>query len=245
MDHADRIPQHGGGTSPHDAEGGRASSPLLSRVPELLHGFTVRAAGDFAQAEPRRRLVEALGVTRLRLLRQVHGVDVVSPDDPAAEPEGDAWAGRPDPGVLLGVCTADCLPVLLCHPPSRAVGLAHAGWRGATAGIAADTLKTMAVPADEVLVALGPAIGPCCYEVGADVAAAAGAGSPHLLPTGTGKFRFDLPGFVRSQLLAAGVRSANLDRVDLCTQCRADLLFSYRREGRTGRLCAFLGWRKD
>lgn len=163
---------------------------------------------------------------------------------PAAEPEGDAWAGCSEPGVLLGVCTADCLPVLFCHPPSRTLGLAHAGWRGATAAIAVGTLKAMAVPADQVFVSLGPAIGPCCYEVGEDVAAAAGLDSPHLRPGGPGKFWFDLPGFVRSQLLDAGVLEARIDRVDLCTACHPDRLFSYRREGRTGRLCGFLGWRK-
>ncbi|MBI5017798.1 MAG: polyphenol oxidase family protein [Deltaproteobacteria bacterium] len=240
MDHTPRIPERRDGRNPLDVF---ASSELLGRVPGLLHGFTLRAAGDFAHPEDRVRLEEELaGARRLRLLRQVHGVAVAGPDDPEAEPEGDAWAGRPPPGVLLGVRTADCLPVLFCHPASRTLGLAHAGWRGAVGGIAAATLKAMGVRADEVLVALGPSIGPCCYEVGADVAEAVGCDSPSLRPEGSRKFRFDLPGFVADQLLAVGVAASNLEHVNLCTACRPDLLFSYRREGRTGRLCAFLGW---
>jgi hypothetical protein len=242
MDHEHSIPEESGRTNPAAGAATWVSSPRLGRVHGLLHGFTLRTAGDLAQPEAQRRLVQELSAERLRLLRQVHGVAVVGPDDPAPEPEGDAWAGRPAPGVVLAVRTADCLPVLFCHPPSRTLGLAHAGWRGATAAIAVETLKAMAVSVDEVLVALGPSIGPCCYEVGADVARAAGAGSPHLRPKGANKFWFDLPGFVSSQLVAAGVPEANMDRVDLCTCCRTDLLFSYRREGQTGRLCGFLGW---
>jgi len=181
----------------------------------------------------------------LRLLNQVHGVRVVSPTDDSDAPEADAWAGRPEPGVLLGIKTADCLPVAFCHPASGRVGLAHAGWRGATAGVAARTLKAMGVPAEESLVALGPCIRSCCYEVGEDVVTAAGRGSPHVEATGNGKYRFDLQGFVRSQLLAEGVDPRNIDAIPHCTGCRTDLFFSFRKEGPTGRLCAFLGWEAE
>jgi len=213
----------------------------LSRVPGLQHGFTLRTWGDFAGTEPGLRLLARTGARALRLLRQVHGIAVIGADDEAVVPEGDAWAGRPAPGVLLGVCTADCLPVLLCHPPSRTLGLAHAGWRGAVAGIAEATLKAMRVPAEEIVAALGPSIGPCCYEVGADVARGA-AGSRRVQEKGGGKFWFDLPGFVGDRLAEAGVAPGNVERLGLCTGCRTDLFYSYRREGRTGRLCAFMGW---
>jgi hypothetical protein len=216
-------------------------SPGLSRVPGLLHGFTVRTWGDFAGADPARRLLARTGARDLRLLRQVHGTTVVGADDATELPEGDAWAGRPPAGVLLGVCTADCLPVLLCHPPSGVLGVAHAGWRGAVAGIAEATLKAMGVPAEETVATLGPAIGPCCYEVGEDVATA--AGSARVTAKGGGKFWFDLPGYVGDRLAEAGVAPRNIERLGLCTGCRADLFYSYRREGRTGRLCAFMGWR--
>lgn len=237
MEHGVRI---------HDPEGTKEgrwlSSALLERVPQLCHGFTLRSFGDVVAPEVTDGLLRATGAARLRLLRQVHGVRVASSESPDDLPEADAWAGAPPEGVLLGIKTADCLPVLLCHPASGCLALAHAGWRGATAGIALQAVKAMAVPAEEVLAALGPSIGPCCYEVGLDVATAAGTDSTHLQSIGEGKFRFDLQGFVRSQLLAGGVLPSHIDRIPLCTSCHPDLFFSFRRDGSTGRLCAFLGW---
>ena len=218
------------------------SSSLLDTVPGLCHGFTLRAAGDFAEEAAQCALLRRTATSRLRLLRQVHGSRVASPEGDGARPEADGWAGAVARGILLGIRTADCLPVLLCHPASGRLGLAHAGWRGATAGIASRTVKAMGVPAEEILAALGPSIGPCCYEVGPDVVAAAGSAAPHLCPAGGGKHRFDLPGFVHSQLRVAGVPERNIDQIHLCTGCRTDLLFSYRKEGTTGRLCAFMGW---
>lgn len=180
---------------------------------------------------------------RLRFLLQVHGTRVARPDDPAARPQADAWVGSPEPGVLLGLLTADCLPVLLCHPDSRVLGLAHAGWRGAAAGVVVNTLKSTGVPTDQVRAVVGPGIGSCCYEVGEDVARAVGEQSPHLLPgREAGRFRLDLKGLVRSQLMGAGVVEERIQLSALCTACRADLFFSYRRGRDTGRLCAFLGW---
>lgn len=218
------------------------SSGLLRGVAGLIHGFSLRAAGDFAEPEAARQLLCVTGAAKLRLLQQVHGTLLAAPDDPRDLPEADGWVGRPPPGVLLGVRTADCLPVLYCHPTTRTLGLAHAGWRGAAAGIARGTLKRMEVPAEEVFVVLGPCIGPCCYEVGEDVASAIGVSSPHLRAAAAGKYRFDLPGFVRSQLFEAGVSPRNLDLVDLCTAHGTDRFYSYRAESQTGRLCSFLGW---
>ena len=189
-------------------------------------------------------VLDRLGATRFRLLKQVHGAKVSHADDPAERPEADGWVGLADPGVLLGVLTADCLPVLLCHPRSRELGLVHAGWRGAASQIVREALKAMSAPADEVMAVLGPCIGPCCYEVGEDVVRAVGRASPHLGPwrEKPDKYAFDIPGFVRSQLESEGVSSASIHTISLCTSCRPDLFFSYRREGRTGRMAAFLGW---
>jgi hypothetical protein len=229
-------PAHG---NPPD---GWVLSPGLSRVPGLLHGFTVRTWGDFAGADPARRLLARTGARDLRLLRQVHGTTVVGADDATELPEGDAWAGRPPAGVLLGVCTADCLPVLLCHPPSGALGVAHAGWRGAVAGIAEATLKAMGVPAEETVATLGPAIGPCCYEVGGEVASQfagdfvrAGCG---------GGFRLDLKSVNAAQLQAAGVPPESIAIHPACTKCGGDKYASYRRDGsRAGRMIALIALR--
>jgi YfiH family protein len=220
------------------------TTALLGSVPGLAHGFSLRAAGDFARERAERSLLERAGAQRLRLLRQVHGARVARPDDPAPRPEADGWAGESTPGEFLGILTADCLPVLLCHPPSRILGLAHAGWRGVVRGIVTETLKAMEVPAEEVKVALGPSIGPCCYQVGEDVARAVGHGSPHVSAweRQAGKYRLDLGGLVRYQLAAAGVFAENVESLSVCTACRSDLFFSHRREGRTGRMISVLGW---
>ena len=219
-------------------------SPLLRAIPRLVHGFTVRAAGDMGSDGTRRVVLDRVGATRLRLLKQVHSGKVSRADDPAERPEADGWVGRTAPGVLLGILTADCLPVLLCHPRSCDLALVHAGWRGAASQIVRTALKAMSAPADEVVSVLGPCIGPCCYEVGEDVARAVGGDSPHLGPwrEKPDKYAFDIPGLVRSQLEDEGVSSANIHTISLCTSCRPDLFFSYRREGRTGRMAAFLGW---
>ena len=240
MSHDESILASSGELEPANAGARWLSSPLLEEVPRLVHGFTLRVAGDFTRPEPARELTRLLGATALRLLQQVHGTALAAPDDPGL-PVADGWVGASSAGVVLAIRTADCLPLLFCHPASRTLGLAHAGWRGAVAGIASKTLKQMNVPAEEILVALGPAIGPCCYEVGEEVAAGAG-GSPHVVPTGPQRYGFNLPGYVRTQLLEAGVLPNHLNHVELCTACRTDLLFSYRAEATTARLCSFLGW---
>jgi YfiH family protein len=224
-------------------------SGLLDGVPGLLHGFTLRRAGDFANSRIRGMLVEEAGARELKCLRQVHGTAVVDPAGAGDSAVGDAWAGVPGEGALLGIATADCLPVLLCHPPSGRLGLAHAGWRGATGGIVGKTLAAMGCPAGETVAALGPCVRPCCYEVGEDVALAARRSPPSfesLWPSAHGKYRFDLAAFVKAELLAAGVRPEKIDCLSCCTACRPDLFFSFRREGPrpTGRLLGFLGWRK-
>ena len=238
LDHDSRI-------APDTSFGNRPwlFSPLLAAVPGLLHGFGTRHAGDFAEPEATELLRASFRARRLLLLRQVHGTAVAPPTESDERPEADAWAGIPDRGVLLGILTADCLPVLLYHPPSGALGLAHAGWRGAVAGVAERTLKALAAPAEEVRAALGPCIGPCCYQVGPDVADAVGE-TPRLTgwPARPDRFRFDLRGFVRDRLLAQGLSPDGIEASPLCTACRPDLFFSFRRDGSTGRLCSFLGW---
>ncbi len=236
---------HDGSIAPGAALGNRPwlSSPLMDAVPGLHHGFGTRHAGDFADPAAAERVRASFRARRLLLLRQVHGTAVALPIESDERPEADAWAGTPDRGVLLGILTADCLPVLLCHPPSGALGVAHAGWRGAVAGIAEETLKAMGAPAEEVRAALGPCIGSCCYQVGPDVAEAVGE-TRRLTgwPGRADRFRLDLRGFVRDRLLANGMNPESVDASPLCTACRPDLFFSYRRDGSTGRLCSFLGW---
>lgn len=212
---------------------------------------------------------------QLVTLRQFHS-DVIqmaaAPCDEA--PKADALVTN-TPGLLLGVQTADCVPILLADTRRRAVAAIHAGWRGTLARIAVKTLGRMGIEfgtePNDVVAALGPAIGRCCYEVGPEVAQEFAAQFPSaadwfdgpfeklaqgdepidlpwlsMLPPGhqlpPPRVRLDLHASNRRQLMDAGVPEKQIEVNDLCTACRTDLLFSYRREGaKTGRLMAVIG----
>ncbi len=224
----------------------RLEMPILSAVPELAHGFTVR--GSDARAAVR----AASGEAPLVSLRQVHGsiVHVVPPAPRDGDrPEGDALATS-SAGMALGVWVADCVPILLCDPRTRAVAAVHAGWRGTVAGILGEAIATLrdrfgSRPAD-LRVALGPAIGACCFEVGDEVVEAllrTDAGAAACVRRGP-RPHLDLHDANRRQALAAGVPAGQIQAADLCTACRADLLESYRRDRESaGRMAAFIGWR--
>jgi polyphenol oxidase len=172
------------------------------------------------------------------------------------------------------VQTADCVPILLVDPKNRAVAAVHAGWRGTLARIVEKAIGRMQMQfgsrAEDLLAAIGPAIGGCCYEVGTEVAAAfsgqfANAAeffdelrtgdepNPlqwlNMMPPGhqppPKKVLLDLRKANRSQLEAAGVAAANIFVSDLCTACERELLFSYRKEGaQSGRMMAVIGIRE-
>jgi YfiH family protein len=210
----------------------------------------------------------------LLTLRQVHSEVVLALDSaPAEAPRGDAAITRIT-GILLAVQTADCVPILLADTRHRTVAAVHAGWRGTLRRIVAKTLGRMRMafgtnPANVVAV-LGPAIGRCCYEVGPEVVQAFAsqfASAPEwfdpfatgeepnplqwlsMMPPGhnapPARVRLDLAAANRWQLCDAGVAASNIVASELCTACRTDLFFSYRREGaRTGRLMAVIGVRK-
>ena len=150
------------------------------------------------------------------------------------------------PGCVLSMNYADCAPIFLYDPRRGAIGLGHAGWRGTVVDLPGAMVRAMTAhfgsdPAD-LVAAIGPCIGPCCYEVGAEVidaVRAAFAAPAELLPPATAPERgarrhFDLPEANRRNLARAGVRSIELS--EFCTACRTDLFFSHRAErGRTGR----------
>jgi YfiH family protein len=225
-----------------------ATVPALEAIRGLVHGFEQRLgpAGWESRGESRRRVGGALGAAgRLLLLRQVHGAAVHRAPWQDA-PEGDA-ATAEAPGLLLGVETADCLPILLVDPRRRAVAVAHAGWRGTAAGVARRAVAALVArgsdPAD-LLAALGPAIGACCYEVGAELLQHFGAAaSPFFRPGSRGRPHLDLRAANVWQLHESGIADASIEHVADCTSCRSDLYHSYRREGAGGgRMISFIGW---
>src|SRR5262245_40760634 len=222
--------------------------PALDDLPGLVHGFEQRLgpAGAETRDDGRRRVASALREHgQLLLLKQVHGATVIAAPWQGT-PEADAATCHAS-GPLLGIETADCLPVLLVDPGRRAVAAAHAGWRGTAAGVARRAVEALAAagsaPAD-LLAALGPGIGPCCYEVGEDVRSAFGPGAQAWFRPGPrGRPHLDVRAANRAQLLAAGLRPEAIHDLDHCTFCRADLYHSYRREGKgAGRMINFVGF---
>jgi polyphenol oxidase len=237
--------------------------------------------------ENRKKFFHAIGAAKLPAvtLRQIHS-DVAHRADSTSRsasrnasekaPKGDALFTR-DPGILLVVQTADCIPILLADTKHHAIAAVHAGWRGTLRRIAAKTLGRMHMEfgtrPEDVVAALGPGIGRCCYEVGPDVvrdfdaqfpnarewfdgpfdAVASGENDPNWLPWLTMKppghappplrVHLDLIAANRAILAEAGVSAQQISSSGLCTACRTDLLFSYRRECTTGRMMAAIGIR--
>jgi YfiH family protein len=146
------------------------------------------------------------------------------------------------PGLAVSVRVADCLPLLLADRRGRAVAAVHGGWRSLAAGIVGRTLDGLArrygVAAEDCLAALGPALGPCCFEVGEEVAAIFAHLTPRAVHRPAGRRpRVDLGAVARLQLQAAGVPAEQIEGLDRCTACHAGEFFSHRRDqGRTGRL---------
>jgi YfiH family protein len=211
----------------------RATVPALDALPGLVHGFEQRDGSLEAPEASRRRVAAVLAAHgRLLLLRQVHGATVLeAPWE--GRPEGDA-AVAARAGLLLGIVTADCLPVLLVDPVGRRVAAAHAGWRGTVAGVTAAAVRTLIVagsrPSD-LLAALGPSIGPCCYEVGDELPEAFGPEGAHFFRPGPrGRPHLDVRAANVHQLEAAGLSPHRIHHVDDCTMCHPELYYSYRRD---------------
>ncbi len=193
---------------------------------------------------------EAVAANRLRLtsaldvqpawLRQVHGV-VVADADPSQVLEADASFTQ-TPGVACTIMTADCLPALFCDRAGTRVAAAHGGWRGLAAGILEATVERMGVPASEILVWLGPAIGPKAFEVGPEVREAFIGSHPEtveaFIPSvNAGKFMADIYTLARLRLAACGVAAVYGGGFDTVNDPR---FYSYRRSARTGRFASLV-----
>jgi polyphenol oxidase len=258
----------------------------------LVHGFSTRPCGastldgqsvlnlSFMEWDSKENVVKnrqllqkAVGASDFTLIptKQIHS-DIIRhfSSVPSQPCKGDASTTN-QPGLLLATQTADCAPILLVDPKKRAVAAIHAGWRGTLARIALKTVGRLQLefgcnPAN-LLAAIGPCIGPCCYEVGADFVTkftaqfadahdyfdeARTGEEPNPLqwlnmsPPGhqppPKNVHLDLRKTNRSQFLAAGLRPQNIFVSDLCTGCRNDLFFSYRKEGpQSGRMFSVIG----
>jgi YfiH family protein len=200
-------------------------SPLLN-LDWLTHGFGTR---------------ESVPPPDLTTVKQIHSAHVLDACGRRGEQigEGDAIVSA-EAGIAIGIRTADCVPILFADPETRVVACAHAGWRGTAANIAAVTVARMkALGADpkNIVAAIGPSIGPCCYEVSPETAAhfdrwrttTAGGQKPHL----------DLPSINERQLIEEGLH--RIWKSGDCTYCRSDRYFSFRREKeQAGRMLSFV-----
>ncbi|HEX7787099.1 MAG TPA: peptidoglycan editing factor PgeF [Methylomirabilota bacterium] len=229
------------------------TSPLLA-AHGLPHLFTTRHfPGVSRPTEPRppfardaQPLLASCGLGGdPAFVRQVHGADVLSVDRGGLAGRADALLTS-RPGLPLCISTADCLPIVLYDPRAGRLASVHAGWRGTVRSVAATAARRLIAAgsaAADVVAAVGPSIGPCCYEVDAPVlerlqAAFAASWERWVTPKGPGKWMLDLWQANLDQLTGAGIRSERIDLMRLCTGCRPDLLFSYRRERGAGRLVA-------
>jgi YfiH family protein len=224
--------------------------PVFEAVPGLVHAFGRRARGRVPETreETARRVSATLETAgTLLLLRQVHGAAVAEAPW-QGQPEADASVATRR-GPLLGIQTADCMPLLLVDPRRGSVAAAHAGWRGTAAGVAraaARSLVARGSRTEDLLAALGPGIGPCCYEVGNELRAAFGDEGREFFRSGPrGKPHLDVRAANVSQLLGEGLPAASIYHVAECTYCRPDLYHSFRRDGQGGgRMISYVGFRR-
>ena len=249
------------------------SCRAFEELPGLCHGFSTRhgntrdrsahpfnlgyTAWDSSDRvdQNRRRFLSALNLPEdsLATLHQIHSnrIHIIKERPVRWNPlQGDALLTQTE-GVSIAVQAADCLPVLITDPDNNAVAAVHSGWRGTLNQIAAETILTMhnAFRSDpaRLLVAVGPGIRSCCYEVGPEVSDLfedryPGYGTTVAAPGGSGKFVLDLYKALEVQLYAAGIPGENIHNLDLCTCCNTDTFFSYRTEGaHAGRIMAVIG----
>ncbi len=242
---------------------------LLSRYRHCIHGITEKeekSACRFSLAlhtgEPKEAIVanrkrflkEAAGNTwHIVTANQTHGDRVGVIDKPitcgwreqaTAIPDTDALI-TDRKHILLGILTADCVPILLYDPEKEVVGAVHAGWRGSAAHIVQKTVKTMTERFGSnpsfIVAGIGPAIGGCCYEVDENVAKHFENYPNSVIKIGE-KYCIDLKDINKYQLLEAGLSPERIEVSDLCTACNNDRFFSYRKEGGcSGRFLSYIG----
>jgi YfiH family protein len=238
------------------------ASAALAPEPRLRHAFFTREGGvsggiyaslncGFGSRDDPRAVAENRAIAAARLgvapdcvvsCHQVHGTSVVTVERPwprEKNPRADGMVTQV-PGIALGVLAADCAPVLLADPAARIIGAAHAGWRGALAGVVEATIAAMAARGarrERIRAAIGPCIAQQSYEVGPDFAATFAANDPasggFFRPAARpGHLLFDLPGYIAHRLGRLGLGAVDCAGHD--TAAEEDLFFSYRRACRRG-----------
>jgi YfiH family protein len=234
-------------------------SPVIPRE-GFIHGFPERTGGvstgaraslnlgmrwgdDREHVEENRRLLArhaGYDPAELQVTRHVHGTAVWKVGEPQPDPAEFDGLVCDRPGPVLGAFAADCIPIVFADPQARVIGAAHAGWRGTVGGVARNVLARMielGARPENVRVALGPSIGPCCFEVGPEVVEqfrAAFGDVAGMVVRGPHKEHIDLRIAMRTLLEQVGVRPIWIDDKPPCTRCESERFFSYRRDGKDG-----------
>jgi YfiH family protein len=240
--------------------------PELARVPWVRHAFLTRQGGisvppydslnmsdkngdreDFV-SENKNRIGTAFcfDSRRLILLDQMQQDQILLMKEPVntlpAPLEYDALITN-SPNIFLGILTADCLPIFAIDQKRKVIAAIHAGRQGTSLQITAKVLKKMkgdfGCSSRDLLVSLGPSIGPCCYEIDEEVFHR--DWKPFSTAKASGKWMVDLAQINIAQMSREGIKGEQISWINLCTRCHSDLFFSYRGEGRTGRQLSFIG----
>jgi hypothetical protein len=248
-----------------------SSIPILTAcdAPKIAHGFLGRLGGvssgsfeslnlaywvgdDVAHVDENwRRLREEIGDAPIARVHQVHGnsVRIVTRENIAEKPPGDGMVTA-EPGILLAVASADCVPILMIDAQGKVVAAIHAGWRGVIAGIAeagVRAMKSIGAKPNGIGATLGPSIGQCCFEVDEDLAhrfAREVAGCERHARAGRrGKSHLDLRAIITDQLIHAGLLRESIANIGPCTKCANDRFFSRRAHASSGLQLSFIGIR--
>ena len=204
----------------------------LEQFSWLQHGFGTRLSAGWPDA------------AGLATAKQIHSDQVLKATHPGHFGPGDALISE-QPGVTVAIRTADCLPVVIVDPRTRAVAAVHAGWRGVVAEIAPKAVEAMKAAfgsrPEDLEIAIGPGIGPCCFEVGPEVAVQFRAFFPERGDL-EGRTRVDLVETITRQLRRNGVTASQISTSELCSCCHPELFESYRRDRENaGRMVTAVG----
>jgi YfiH family protein len=233
--------------------------PALGSITGIRHGFTTRQGGLGARSGGLRMpddwdaVARSFGIEsgRIVTVHQVHGDDIVVVNEQnyrdlrPRQADGLITSAK---GIAIGIEIADCVPVLLLDPQTPAVGAVHAGWRSTVKRIVRKAVERMqheygSDPA-WMLAAIGPAIGPDCYEVDEPVMGPVREAFPFwkevAASRGNGRWSLDLAKANRIELEQSGLKERNIHCLGLCTSCHPDRFYSFRREGRTGRMLSVI-----
>lgn len=229
--------------------------PEIEQFGNIRHVFTTRQGGlgkrdgEIKSPGEWQAVAQVFGIVQERLVtvNQVHGSDIIKVTE---KNYLDAKAAHADgivtdtPAVAVAVETADCVPVLLLDPACPAVAAVHAGWRSTVEKIVEKAVFRMqheyGSDPSRIIAGIGPAIGPECYEVDEPVMRPVRSAFPFwkeaACSRGNGRFSLDLPKLNSLALMRAGLKEKNIHAVGLCTACNRDQFYSFRAEGKTGRM---------